>query len=65
MPGGKQGYINGVLNAPPVKGVETQEILVAGCTKVLWYWIFTGIGTAEYEVSFPRDTDGHEKICVR
>lgn len=43
-------YIEGVLNAPPVLGVETIEILVAGCTKILWYWVFTGIGSGEYEV---------------
>ncbi|EXJ77622.1 hypothetical protein A1O3_09850 [Capronia epimyces CBS 606.96] len=47
---GKQVYINGVLNAPPVQGVNTLEILVAGCTKIIWYWLFTGIGSAQYEV---------------
>ena len=39
-----------MLLAPPVAGIETQEILVAGCTKILWYWIFAGIGTGQYEV---------------
>jgi hypothetical protein len=48
--GGKAAYIGGVLNAPPVEGINTLEILVSGCTKVLWYWVFTGIGTAQYEV---------------
>jgi hypothetical protein len=47
---GKQVYIDGVLNSPPVLGVETLEVLVAGCTKVLWYWDFTQIGSGEYEV---------------
>ncbi|EXJ86097.1 hypothetical protein A1O1_06466 [Capronia coronata CBS 617.96] len=47
---GKQEYINGVLNSPPVEGVNTLEVLVAGCTKILWYWLFTGIGSGEYEV---------------
>lgn len=47
---GKQNYINGVLSAQPVAGVNTIEILVAGCTKILWYWNFTGIGTGKYEV---------------
>ncbi len=31
-------------------GINTIEILVAGCTKILWYWNFLGIGSAEYEV---------------
>ncbi|ETI22076.1 hypothetical protein G647_06147 [Cladophialophora carrionii CBS 160.54] len=47
---GKDGYIEGVLNSPPVEGITTIEILVAGCTKILWYWNFLGIGTGEYEV---------------
>lgn len=47
---GKQGYIAGVLAAPPVEGITTNEILVAGKDKILWYWTFYGIGTAEYEV---------------
>jgi hypothetical protein len=47
---GKDEYINGVLNAPPVEGINTLEILVAGCYKILWYWKFTGIGTGEYEI---------------
>ncbi|EHY56004.1 hypothetical protein HRR83_006617 [Exophiala dermatitidis] len=47
---GKQEYINGVLSAQGVEGVNTLEILVAGCTKILWYWLFTGIGTGQYEV---------------
>lgn len=47
---GKQAYIGGVLGAPPVTGVVDLEILVAGCTKVLWYWKFLGIGSKQYEV---------------
>lgn len=47
---GKQGYIEGVLAAPPVLGITTNEVLVAGSCKILWYWTFFGIGTAEYEV---------------
>lgn len=47
---GKQLYINSVLNAPPVMGITTLEVLVAGCTKILWYWNFLGIGKATYEV---------------
>ena len=47
---GKQAYIAGVLNAPPVEGITTNEILVAGKNKILWYWTFYGIGSAQYEV---------------
>ncbi|KIW37981.1 uncharacterized protein PV06_09958 [Exophiala oligosperma] len=47
---GKQVYIEGVLNAPGVEGINTLEVLVAGCNKILWYWLFTGIGSREYEV---------------
>ena len=54
-----------MLNAPPVEGIETQEILVAGCTKVLWYWIFTGIGTGEYEVSLQEDPSREVKISLK
>lgn len=43
-------YINGVLNAPPVAGVNTIQILVAGCDQILWQWVFTGIGSAQYEI---------------
>jgi hypothetical protein len=43
-------YIGGVLGAPPVEGITTIEILVAGCTKILWYWNFLGIGSGQYEV---------------
>jgi hypothetical protein len=47
---GKQNYINNVLNAPPLEGITTIEVLVAGCDKILWYWNFLGVGSAEYEV---------------
>lgn len=47
---GKQLYIGGVLGAPPVEGINTVETLVAGCTKVLWHWNFTAIGSGQYEV---------------
>lgn len=47
---GKQEYIGGVLAAPPVEGITTNEILVAGSSKILWYWTFYGIGSGEYEV---------------
>ena len=33
-----------------MEGITTIEILVAGCTKILWYWNFLGIGSAKYEV---------------
>ena len=35
---GKAEYIGGVLGAPPVEGITTIEILVAGCSKILWYF---------------------------
>ena len=47
---GKQEYIAGVLNAPPTQGITTIEVLVAGCTKILWYWNFLGVGSGQYEV---------------
>jgi len=47
---GKDVYIGGVLNSPPVEGITTLEVLVAGCTKVLWYWNFLGIGSGQYEI---------------
>jgi hypothetical protein len=31
-------------------GINTLEIDVAGCNKILWYWLFTGIGSQQYEV---------------
>ena len=43
-------YINGVLNSPPVLGINTIEIDVTTSGKILWYWVFTGIGSGEYEV---------------
>lgn len=47
---GKQTYVVNVLFAPPVQDIDTIEILVAGCTKILWYWNFLSIGTKQYEV---------------
>ena len=47
---GKQTYIASTLAAPAVMGINTLEVLVAGCDKVLWYWNFTGVGLATYEV---------------
>jgi hypothetical protein len=47
---GKQLYIASTLGGPPVMGINTIEVLVAGCDKVLWYWNFLGIGSAVYEI---------------
>ncbi|KAJ9606584.1 hypothetical protein H2200_008592 [Cladophialophora chaetospira] len=47
---GKAEYIGGVLGAPPVEGITTIEILVAGTNKIVWYWNFLGIGSGQYEV---------------
>ncbi|KAK1655122.1 hypothetical protein BDP81DRAFT_390110 [Colletotrichum phormii] len=40
----KQAYINGTLASNPYRGVQTIEILVAGCNNILWHWKFTEIG---------------------
>ncbi|OAL37259.1 hypothetical protein AYO20_03435 [Fonsecaea nubica] len=47
---GKDNYINGVLNSPGLSGIVTLDVLVAGCTNVLWYWKFLGVGSGQYEV---------------
>jgi len=47
---GKDTYITGVLYSPAVTGIDTLEVDVANCNKVLWYWKFTGIGSEEYEI---------------
>ncbi|KIX95415.1 uncharacterized protein Z520_08932 [Fonsecaea multimorphosa CBS 102226] len=47
---GKDVYIDGTLSSPGLNGITTIEILVAGCTKVLWYWNFLGVGSGQYEV---------------
>ncbi|KAJ9664352.1 hypothetical protein H2198_000281 [Neophaeococcomyces mojaviensis] len=47
---GKQEYIGGVLNAPPVEGITTIRIYVADCNSVLWYWNFLGVGSGQYEI---------------
>ena len=31
-------------------GINTLDVLVAGCDKILWYWNFLGIGKATYEI---------------
>ncbi|KIW19501.1 hypothetical protein PV08_00073 [Exophiala spinifera] len=48
---GKAQYIQGVLLAPSVTGINTNMILPAGCTKVVWYWTFTGIGSKQLPVN--------------
>ena len=44
----KQSIISNVL-AFPANGINTLEIVFT-CDKILWYWVFTGIGTKKYEV---------------
>jgi hypothetical protein len=39
-----------VSQTPPASGVETLGVYVASCSKVLWQWRFSGVGTAEYPV---------------
>ncbi|KIX03557.1 uncharacterized protein Z518_07110 [Rhinocladiella mackenziei CBS 650.93] len=48
---GKASYIQGVLLAPSITGIETMKVMVAGCTNVLWYWKFTGIGTKQLPIN--------------
>jgi len=47
---GKTAYVEGVLNAPPVTGINTIAIYPICPDKILWQWLFTGIGSKEYEV---------------
>jgi hypothetical protein len=44
----KQSVIANVL-ANPDSGINTLEIIFT-CDKILWYWLFTGIGTRKFEI---------------
>ena len=46
----KQAYIEGVLSEPAATDIGTIEVLVAGCSNVLWYWNMQGVGTMAHEV---------------
>jgi hypothetical protein len=48
---GKAQYIQGVLLAPSITGINTNMILYASCNKVVWYWTFTGIGTKQIPIN--------------
>ncbi|KAK6371492.1 hypothetical protein LTS17_008742 [Exophiala oligosperma] len=48
---GKAQYIQGVLLAPSITGINTNMVLPAGCDKVVWHWTFTGIGTRQLPVN--------------
>lgn len=39
-----------MLNAPSIQGIDTLDVAVAGCTKVLWQWRFDGIGAGALPV---------------
>lgn len=50
----KQDYIKGVLNAPPLQGIETLAVYPITGTdnvnRILWQWKFTGVGTKIFPV---------------
>jgi len=46
---GKQFYLKNVVNAPPIPAIATLDI-VHDCTKIVWYWVATGLGKGTYEV---------------
>ncbi len=47
---GKAQYIQGVLLAPSVTGINTKKVL-ASCNEVVWYWTFTGIGSRQLPIN--------------
>jgi len=46
---GKQFYLNNVVHAPPIPAIDTIAI-VHDCTKIVWYWVATGLGNSKYQV---------------
>jgi hypothetical protein len=46
---GKQFYLKNVVNAPPIPSITTLDV-VHDCTKIVWYWVATGLGVGTYEV---------------
>ena len=47
---GKDAYIASTLGAPPVTGINTIAVYPICPDKILWQWLFTGIGSQQYEV---------------
>lgn len=47
---GKALYIASTLGAPPVTGINTIAVYPICPDKILWQWLFTGIGSKQYEV---------------
>ncbi|KAK4501554.1 hypothetical protein PRZ48_007363 [Zasmidium cellare] len=43
----KNDWIQGVTHAPAFSGIKTLEVIVT-CDRIVWYWVFTGIGSAKY-----------------
>ena len=39
-----------MLGAPGLTGINTLDIITGNCNKIVWYWLFTGVGTKQYEV---------------
>ncbi|EME77669.1 uncharacterized protein MYCFIDRAFT_84290 [Pseudocercospora fijiensis CIRAD86] len=46
----KEEWLGGVLNAPQTKGINTIAIYVTDCNKIIWFWNFEGVGSAQYPV---------------
>lgn len=54
------------MSHPPVTGINTLGIYISGCSKVLWQWQFTGVGTAEYPVKgFSLFTLNRKNLVVK
>jgi hypothetical protein len=47
---GKALYIASTLGAPAVQGIDTIAVYPICPDKILWQWIFTGIGSRQYEI---------------
>ena len=47
---GKALYIASTLGAPAVKGINTIAVYPICPDKILWQWLFTGIGSKKYEI---------------
>ncbi|KAF2170891.1 hypothetical protein M409DRAFT_18863 [Zasmidium cellare ATCC 36951] len=43
----KDAWIQGVTQAPAFSGIKTLEVIVT-CDRIVWYWVFTGIGSAKH-----------------
>ncbi|WPH02386.1 Hypothetical protein R9X50_00524900 [Acrodontium crateriforme] len=46
----KQSYVAGITHAPTESGIETINVFVTDCNKILWHWNFKGVGSGVQEV---------------